>query len=196
MQSFNEVQTKPGSEVIMKFDDWPLLVTGHYGQGRTVAFMGYTPSGQEVKPAWMALYGEMLMAAKGENPQYRYAAVATDKPIMELLKEQPMADVAASPRAIDVAVKQNVGNFAVELANGARFARLVRLRIEWADPNHQPYAVLYDDNYFDLFPGEKKRVAVEFRTPEPFDESMAGTLIVEGTNAPPTRVPIHIIKAH
>ena len=72
-------------------------------------------------------------------------------------------------------VKASNGEFAVEIANGARFARLVRLRIEWGDPNHHPYAVLYEDNYFDLFPGEKKRVPVEFRTPKTFAESIAGT---------------------
>ena len=195
VQSFNEVQTKPGSSVIMKFGDWPLLVTGHYGQGRTVAFMGYTPTDEDVKPTWMALYGQMLMGARGENPQYRYAAAAGDTPIMQLLKEQPLADVTASPSTIEVAVKQNVGDFAVEIANGARFARLVRLRMEWEDPNHQPYVVMFDDNYFDLFPGENKRVPVEFRVPEAFAGVISGSMVVGGSNLQEIRLPIRVVES-
>ena len=195
VQSFNEVQTKPGSSVIMKFGDWPLLVTGHYGQGRTVAFMGYTPTDEDVKPTWMALYGQMLMGARGENPQYRYAAAAGGTPIMQLLKEQPLADVTASPSTIEVAVKQNVGDFAVEIANGARFARLVRLRMEWEDPNHQPYVVMFDDNYFDLFPGENKRVPVEFRVPEAFAGVISGSMVVGGSNLQEIRLPIRVVES-
>ena len=193
--SFNEVQSKPGSDVIMKFDDWPLLVTGHYGQGRTVAFMGYTPSDREVKPAWMALYGQMLMAAKGEDPQYRYAAVApTDKPLMELLKEQPTAEIKASATTLEASAKDQTGSFVVEIQNGAHFARLVRLRIQWDDLNHQPYALLFDDNYFDLFPGQKKRVPVEFRMPAAFAGAAQGEVIIEGSNVPEIRVPIRAIE--
>jgi beta-mannosidase len=193
--SFNEVQTKPGSEVIMKFDDWPLLVAGHYGKGRTLAFMGYTPTDKEVKLTWLALYGQMLMEALGHNPQYRYATVApSDKPLLQLLKEKPLAAVTASPRTIEATVKGNAGNFAVDIANGEYFARLLRLRMEWEDPSHQPHVVMYDDNYFDLFPGEKKRVPVEFRTPGKSAGTIKGTLIVAGTNVPETRVAVRLVE--
>jgi hypothetical protein len=194
--SFNEVQVRPGSEVIMKFGDWPLLVAGRYGQGRTVAFMGYTPTDPDVKPAWMGLYGQMLMAAMGQNPQYRYAAVApADKPVMELLKEQPTAEIRTSPDAIEATVKDHVGNFTVEIANGERFARLVRLRVEWGGLNSQPYAVTFDDNYFDLFPGEKKRVRVEFRTPAKFAGTIRGNVIIGGSNVPEIRIPVRAIES-
>ena len=179
----------------MKCGDWPLLVAGHYGKGRTVAFMGYTPTDKEVKPTWLALYAQMLLEARGENPEYRYAALAaSDKPLMQLLKEQPLASVKVSPGAIEATIKGNAGNFAVEITNGERFARLVRLRIEWEDPSHQPHAVMYDDNYFDLFPGEKKRVPVEFRTPATSTGTIQGTLIIEGTNVPETRVPVRLVE--
>ena len=194
--SFNQVQAKEGSEVIMKFDDWPLLVAGHYGQGRTVAFMGYTPTENVVKLPWLALFGQMLMEATGENPEYRYAALtAADTPLMQLLKEQPLSEVKASPAAIEATIKNNAGSFAVEITNGERFARLVRLRMEWGDPARQPHVVMYDDNYFDLFPGEKKRVPVEFRTPQRFGGTVEGTLIVEGTNVPEIRVPVRLVES-
>jgi beta-mannosidase len=195
--SFNEVQAKPGSEVIMTFGDWPLLVAGQYGEGRAVAFMGYTPSDSGVKPAWMALYGQMLMAAMGRNPQYRYAADApADKPLMELLKERPTAEIKASPATIEAVATDRTGGFAVEIENGERFARLVRLRVQWAKSKFQPYAVLYDDNYFDLLPGEKKRVRAEFPTPAAFTGTINGEVIIEGSNVPEIQIPIQVSRHH
>lgn len=191
--SFNEVQAKEDSRVVMKFGDWPLLVSGRYGQGRTVAFMGYTPEGKDVQPTWLAVYAQILTEARGENPQYRYAGVgAGNKPLLQLLKEQPPTSVKASPEILAVTMHDNVGNAAVEITGGERWAHLVRLRMEWEDANRQPFLVLYGDNYFDLFPGEKKRVTMEFRTPGTFAGPAKGTLIVEGTNVPETRVPISL----
>ncbi|MCL5006323.1 MAG: glutamine amidotransferase [Acidobacteria bacterium] len=193
IRDFNEAQPKEGSQVIMKFRDWPLLAAGHYGKGRTVAFMGFTPTRPDLEPVWFALYGQMLMEALGQNPEYRYAALTPgNKPLMQLLKEQPLAKVKVSPAKIDTALKGNTGAFAVKIANGERYARLVRLRIEWEDSHHQPHVVMYGDNYFDLLPDEKKRVTVDFRTPAAFTGAIQGTLIIEGTNLPAMRVPVRL----
>jgi beta-mannosidase len=193
--SFNEVQEKPGSKVIMKFDNWPLLVAGRYGKGLTLAFMGFTPTDKEVKLTWLALYGQMLMEVVGHNPEYRYAAVSpSDKPLMQLLKEQPVAEIKRSSNAIEATVKDNAGNFMMEVTNGEHFARLVRLRMEWKDPSHQPHLVMFDDNYFDLFPRENRCVQVDFLTPGRFAGTIEGTLIIEGTNVPETRVPVRLVE--
>jgi hypothetical protein len=53
---------------------------------------------------------------------------------------------------------------------------------------------MYDDNYFDLFPGEMKRVPVELRTSETAAGPLQGTLIVEGTNVPEIRVPMRVVE--
>jgi hypothetical protein len=196
IQNFNEVEAKEGGDVIMKFTDWPLLVAGQYGKGHTVAFMGYTPLDKKAEPMWRALYSQMLLAAMGENPEYRYAAVTgKQKPLFQLLKEQPDASVKASPAAIDAAAKNGTASFMVEVANGNKFARLLRMRIEWDDTGTtgaaaQEPVVLYGENYFDLFPGEKKEVAVDVAMPEGFTGTTKGTLILEGTNVPETRIPI------
>jgi beta-mannosidase len=191
IQNFNEVATKEGSDIVMKFNDWPLLVTGQYGKGRTLAFMGFTPKDKITEPAWRALYSQMLLAATGENPEYRYASVTgRDKPLFQLLKEQPEATVTALPRAIESAGKNGVASFKVNIAGGSRFARLVRMRIEWSDAKVVAAAVLYGENYFDLFPGEKKEVAVEIYMPEDFSGTAKGTLVLEGTNVPESRIPL------
>ncbi len=193
IQNFNEVETKDGSDVIMKFTDWPLLVAGQYGRGHTVAFTGYTPRDKTAEPTWRALYSEMLLAATGENPEYRYASVTgKKKPLFQLLKEQPEASVRTSPMAIDASAKNGTASFKVEVANGDHLARLLRMRIEWSNATADEPVVLYGENYFDLFPNEKKAVQVDVDMPEGFTGSAQGTLILEGTNVPETRIPISL----
>ena len=94
------------------------------------------------------------------------------------------------PRAIESAGKNGVASFKVNIAGGSRFARLVRMRIEWSDAKVVAAAVLYGENYFDLFPGEKKEVAVEIYMPEDFSGTAKGTLVLEGTNVPESRIPL------
>jgi hypothetical protein len=193
IENYNEVEAKEGSEVIMRFNDWPLLVAGQYGKGHTLAFMGFTPRDKTTEPTWRALYAQMLMAATGENPEYRYASVTgKEKPLFRLLKEQPEAEVNVSLVAIEAAAKKGSGSFKVEIANGGRFARLLRMRIEWHDPATQAPVVLYGENYFDLFPGEKKEIAVDVVMPEGFTGTARGTLILEGTNVSENRIPVSL----
>ena len=196
IENFNEVKTKEGSDVIMKFKDWPLLVTGTYGSGHTVAFMGYTPRDKTAEPTWRAIYSQMLMAATGENPEYRYAAVmGTETPVFQLLKEQVEANVQTSPAAIEATAKNGTASFKVEVANGGHFARLVRMRIAWENPSADEPVVLYGENYIDLFPNEKKEVRVDVDMPEGFTGSAKGTLIVDGSNVPETRTPVSLTAA-
>ena len=44
LSGFNDVDLKPGSLQILTISGRPLLVTGKFGQGRTVAFTGFTPA--------------------------------------------------------------------------------------------------------------------------------------------------------
>ena len=196
IKNFNEVEAKEGSEAIMKFGDWPLVVAGRYGQGRTVAFMGYTPAESTLSASWLSLYGQMLVEALGENPEYRYSAVTGgDTPLMQLLKQQPLATVKATPAALAATLKDHVGGFTVELANNHGFARLVRLRIECEDPAQQSQLLaLYGDNYFDLFPGEKKTVAVEVRTSPALAGTIKGTVIIQGSNVREVRIPVRLAE--
>ncbi len=196
IENYNEVEAKPDSDIIMKFEDWPLLVTGHYGKGRTLAFMGFTPRDKTAEATWRALYAQMLMAATGENPEYRYAAVmGRETPVFQLLKEQPEAGVQALPAAIDAAAKDGTARFKLDITNGGRFARLLRLRIAWTNAPAQEPVVLYGENYFDLFPGEKKQVPVDVVMPEGFTGSANGTLILEGENVPESRIPVSFTAA-
>jgi hypothetical protein len=109
--------------------------------------------------------------------------------LLQLLKDQPAAEIKALTR--DPGDRQGPGGqLCSGIVNGERSARLVRSRVKWNDPNKQPYALTYDDNYSELFPGERKRVHVDFGLPGTFTGTITGTVIVEGTNVPQVRVPI------
>ena len=114
---------------------------------------------------------------------------------MQLLKQQPLATVKATPAALAATLKDHVGGFTVELANNHGFARLVRLRIECEDPAQQSQLLaLYGDNYFDLFPGEKKTVAVEVRTSPALAGTIKGTVIIQGSNVREVRIPVRLAE--
>jgi hypothetical protein len=100
--------------------------------------------------------------------------------------------VKVTPAAIEAEAKAGMASFKVAVTNGDRFARLLRMRIEWSDAAAQAPVVLYGENYFDLFPNEKKEVAVDVAMPESFSGTAKGTLILEGTNAPETRIPVSL----
>jgi beta-mannosidase len=212
MGPFNETEPKTDSHLIMKIGEWPLLATGRFGQGHTVAFMGFTPvdkgkviqetiaplgfnpsDKKELSPMWLCLYAQMIMSAQGENPEFRYAAaVAINKPVMQLLKEQPAANLTPGPQSVHVPIKDRAGRFSLDLSNGERFARLVRVRAEWKEEVNKPHVMLYSDNYFDLLPHEKRTLEVDLRLATKPAEEVEGTLVIEGTNVPEQRIPISL----
>ncbi len=209
---FNETEAKADSRPIMKIGEWPLLVSGLCGGGHTVSFMGFTPVNmgkaiqetiaplgfnptdeRKLSPMWLCLYAQMLLAALGENPDYRYAdVVAVDKPVMQLLKEQPKARLTIECQSLKAPIRDKAAHFSLGLKNGDRFARLVRVRAEWKDEVNKPHVVLYSDNYIDLLPLERQAIEIDFRLPAAPAGPIQGMLVVEGTNVAEQRIPIEL----
>ena len=52
LAGFNDTRLRPGAREILSIEGRPLLVTGSYGQGRTVAFTGFTPPYLEHHAEW------------------------------------------------------------------------------------------------------------------------------------------------
>ena len=118
---FNKVELKPDSQEVMSIVGEPLLVLGHYGQGRTVAFTGFTPAfaggndqwipelavpyllDQELyndpeTPGYFDIFMQMIAAVTGKEPAVSYKEMLSDheKPLFETLKDLPPGGVGSS----------------------------------------------------------------------------------------------------
>ncbi len=202
---YNWVDEKPQGKVVLTIEGHPLVAVGQYGQGRTVAFTGFTPiwdapgddfldeqfDNLPVTRAYFGIFGQVLAAATGAQPTAKFTDLlaARQKPLFQTLKEQPAATVqVAAPAA--KAAGGNASTLAITIENGKNYARLVRLRIVWDGP--QPYMQLYGDNFFDMMPGESKQVSLELAFPEKLAAPAHGKLIVLGSNLAANEIPITV----
>lgn len=204
---FNEVELRPESKEILTISGRPLLVTGRLGAGRTLAFTGFTPVYSEERAYWnekivfpylldhafyekpvtqsyFSLFMRMIAAVIGEKPSTDYDALleSRNKPLFETLKDLPSATISLQ-RVIRATVSGTEVIVPVELRNGLEYARLVRARAEWHEPeDHLPYLEIYSDNYFDLLPKATKTLMIEVFLPKAHAGKILGTLYIEGTN--------------
>lgn len=205
VQGYNQVDPAQGGKVELTIEGHPLVATGRYGQGRTVAFTGFTPSWEApgtnyldeqfdnmpVSRAYFGFFAQILAAATGSRPamDWKQVLAARQKPLFQMLKEQPAAMVETG---VPVAAKADgqSATLSLNLQEGKKYARLVRLRVEWDGP--QPYLSLYSDNYFDLLPGEAKTVTLEVKFPEKLAAPAHGRLIVAGSNVEAREIPVTV----
>ena len=213
---FNETRLKPEAREILSVEGRPLLVLGQYGQGRTVAFTGFTPAYREEHAEWdtkviypylvdqelyqhpatkayLYLLMEILADASGQKPQVTYDAfvAAREKPLFEMLKDLPLAEVKVTASAA-VKISGNGAAFSMQVSNSDHYARLLRVRAEWDDASQSTQDLaLYDDNYFDLVPGEIRTIQAKLPLVATSMGHFRGKLIVEGTNVRPTETQIN-----
>ena len=216
LPGFNDTRVKPGADEVLSIDGRPLLVVGRYGQGRTVAFTGFTPAYSEQHAEWDAkvlypylvdqelyrhpvthaylyLFMELLAEASGEKPQVTYETflAAREKPLFETLKDLPAANVKVSATA-HTEMSGADAHLSLQLTNGDRYARLLRVRAEWGETRQDaPYLVLYNDNYFDLLPEERRALSASLLFPPGKTGPISGRLIVTGTNVEATTILIN-----
>ena len=215
LPGFNDTRLKQGAHQVLSIDAHPLFVIGQYGQGRTVAFTGFTPAYSEQHADWDAkviypylvdqelyrypvnrayfyLFMELLTAAVGEKPQVDYETLLTarEKPLFETLKDLPAANLKM-PATAHTEISGANSDLFIQFTNGDRYARLLRVRAEWdGSTQDTPYAVLYDDNYFDLMPRESRTISAKLLLPTGATKPGPGRLIVAGTNVEPTEIAI------
>jgi len=216
----NEVELKPDSREILKVAGRPLLVEGRYGKGRTVAFTGFTPLYEERKAYWnekivfpylvdqefyrkpglkayFDVFMRMMASVTGETPAtpYEEMLAAHEKPLFEMLKELPPADVRI-PAKLRAQVANQKAQVKLNVTNGDRYARLVRVRAEWnGEPSRVPYLLLYSDNYFDLLPGESKEVVIDAFLSQASSETVSGTFLLEGSNVQTRQSAVELMPA-
>ncbi len=209
LPGFNDTELKPDAKEILSIDGRPLLVTGRFGQGRTVAFTGFTPAlgaadtewvvdqklyDAPINKAYFQIFMQLLVAATGEKPQATYSAILSqrEEPLFEMLKDLPAAEVKTAA-TVSGEISPGHGRFSVQLTNNDRYARLIRVHAKWdGEPSDSPDLVLYGDNYFDLLPRETKTVEGELILPDANTTSISGTVTVEGVNVPATNIPVKL----
>ena len=76
-------------------------------------------------------------------------------------------------------VSNNATRLSVQLTNGDRYARQIRIRAEWSEPLLLRNLVQYSDNYFDLAPGESRTIEADVFFSKRGSEPIFGRLIVE-----------------
>jgi beta-mannosidase len=215
---FNDVELKSTSKELLRIAGRPLLVSGHYGRGRTLAFTGFTPEGvsetaywnsnvtfpylldQELysKPetrAYFDLFMRMITTVTAWEPATEPGKIlaAHEMPLFEMLKGQPQADVI-TPKSVEAKVRDGTGKITLKLRNHDKYARLVRLRAEWnTETKNAPFLLLYSDNYFDLLPNETKEVEVDAFVPPGVAGTIKGSFVVEGTNITASRFPVVLL---
>lgn len=208
LSGFNFTRLKPETRQVITIQGNPLVALGTFGAGRTVVFTGFTPAYIEQHAEWddkviypylldqefyrnpvvrayFLVFMELLAAASGEKPQIGYEALlaAREKPLFETLKDLPYAEVEL-PQKAEVTHKSDNGfHFSFQVANRDGYARLLRIHAEWNQTTGGvPYLTLFNDNYFDLAPGESRTVEGTALFPKNHSALVSGKLIVEGTN--------------
>lgn len=217
LPGINRVTAGPGSKVELTALGWPLVVTGTFGKARTVAYTGFTPSWTERRSPWdrkmvsphfldqelasdpavrtcFSLMARILAAAMGEplrvDPDTLLAA--RTRPLFETLQDLPEASLEL-PAMVPWAESPDGATAQLTLRNRERFARLVRVRMAWGDAGERtPGLARYDDNYFDMLPGEEKTIRVDLRLPAGVRNGLVGRLVVEGSNLIPATIPVRL----
>ncbi|MCL5098013.1 MAG: glutamine amidotransferase [Candidatus Omnitrophica bacterium] len=199
LSGFNEVEVKPGAQLIMTVSGRPLLVAGRYGQGRTVAFTGFTPAQATLPPAYEGLFRRMLLEAGGEKCRSALARLIAQYqpsfesalPLFQNLKDLPETSLQL-PEAIELKTAGRRARTTLHLANGANYARLVRMRAEWEHGQADTPFLMFSDNFIDLLPNESRSIALNLLLPDQPARKFEGTLVVEGPNVATRRIPITV----
>jgi hypothetical protein len=205
VKAYNQVIVKAGCRTILTVGGSdPLLVTGTFGLGHTVSFTGFTPIlpigqsdspiGQQLihdpaKRAFFAAFVDLVSLATARDTVVPSVALldANEKPLFQTLKEQPATkiDVRLEPAEETTDATERVR--LVRLKNGASYAHLVRLRVEWDTKTPEPYLTEFDDNAFEMLPGEERTVRLSWRTPSARGGG-SGELVVDGANVRQTKL--------
>jgi hypothetical protein len=170
--NFHMLSAKPGSEVLLKLDDLPLLVTGRYGKGRTIAYLGFSPQeipSSTVKPLvldraireseegrlFAIISASLLSLASGETPSVPIETMIEDRarPLFEnLMQGNPAGGPKVAARWVFNA--DGKPHVRIHITNGDAFNFGLRVRLSSAGIEDGRVLPLWTDQYFNLLPHE------------------------------------------
>jgi hypothetical protein len=167
-ESFHMLEAKPASLTLIKMDDLPLLVSGHYGKGKTFAYMGFSPESTERTPhdpfildravqgspegrLFATISATILALASADDPSTSIEEVIEQRqrPLFEtLLKKRPLEAPHISTTWTSDSDGRAVGHIRIE--NGGEFTFGFHLRMDGADEYSGRTLPLWSEQYFDL----------------------------------------------
>jgi len=174
---YHVLTPQPGSRVLLQIGDAPLLVEGSHRQGRTFAYLGFSPSGRN-RAGGEPLVVDRAIAAAGENRLFavvaasilalaagREPAISLEamvesriKPLFETLLDHP---AKAWPR-VNVTTAPGSWNHAhLEIVNGPEYIQAFRVQLQGPEVDNGNLLALWSNQFFDLLPGEKAECDVE-----------------------------------
>jgi hypothetical protein len=180
---YHIINSRPGAEVLLRLAGQPLLVSGQYGKGRTLVYLGFSPEGgrsvrnrqplivdRAIRASaegrlFTIISAALLALASGEEPSTALGDLvkARSTPLFETLKNSPSApwpDVSLSwERSDGKGVRARI-----HIRNGAEYLYGLRLRFDGPDFRDGKALPLWSDQYFDLIPGEELNATVELFT--------------------------------
>jgi uncharacterized membrane protein len=210
VDDFSILDAKPGSKVLVTLGNLPLLVTGRYGRGRTIAYMGFSPEGSPMsdhspiileralkespaKRTFAIVSAVILALASGEDPPVSIDSLIEQqvRPVFEpLLTADPAppenVQVTWSHRA-DGAI---VGHVRIE--NGNQFSYGLRVRLTGPNEDTDHSLALWGNQFFDLLPHEiaETDVTVLRSTTAPPDRLWITTETIAGRKTPHTELTV------
>ncbi|MCX6620830.1 MAG: hypothetical protein NTY38_07075, partial [Acidobacteria bacterium] len=178
LDRYHMLLPRAGAKTLLEVEGYPLLVTGQFGAGRTVAYLGFSPetpaNPAQVKPVlvdreirartsrlFFVAGAAALALASGAEPALPIDDLIEDraKPIYETLIR------AREPALPEVTVSWLSPKRArVRMRNGATYLFGLRLRLDGPDIRAGNALQLWNHQFFDLLPGERRECAVEIVT--------------------------------
>ena len=167
-ESYHLLQSRSNARTLLEMGGLPLLVSGRFGHGRTLAYMGFTPQGsmrlidapvildRVVRASsdgrlMTTISAALLALASGEDPAAPLSELVESraKPLYETLKELPQP---AWPEITVSWKNQSAGH--VRIQNGAGYTLGLRLRLDGSAIASGRSLPLWSNQFFDLLPNE------------------------------------------
>jgi hypothetical protein len=191
--SYHILQARHGATVLLRMGDQPLLVSGHFGKGLVLAYLGFSPEGsanrggggagsisaRDRQPVivdrairssaggrlFTIITASLLALASGEDPQVRIADLVDSRatPVFEMLKNLPPAPWPKVTLSWVESAKE-LPAARIHIKNGSAYFRGLRLRFDGRDFRDGSVLSLWSNQFFDLLPDEETDVDVELIT--------------------------------
>ena len=171
------LNAKPEAKVLLNINDQPLLVTGSYGKGNVIAYLGFSP---EIAKDSVIL--DRVLQTSAEHLLFAnisasiLALTANEEPTLSIedllnTRKKPLFESLKNTQTKEwpeitlkwIKSDDNIPRAQVTIQNGANFMRGLRVRLDGPDFASGKALPLWSNQYFDLLPNETVECTIEIR---------------------------------